>query len=283
MRAPNDNEDLLEGGMTLKTERLRLSWRDVADKIEKRLTEFLEESRCERYVIGLSGGLDSSTAVTLAARAVGKSRVIGLLVPDSKVTPLEDIKDAEELAKEIGIGTYQIDLTTILSCFSEATPFFQPESKIAYGNLRARIRMNLLYYYANLDNALVLGTGDRSEILIGYFTKFGDGATDILPLGDLYKTQVRELARFLKVPDSIVDKPSSPRLWIGHTAEDELGLDYDVIDLILHGYFDLKLSKRKIAEELIIPVSKIKQLLERGMMSEHKRKLPPLIPVRASN
>ncbi len=276
-------ENLWERLITLKKEPLRLDWRDVEDRIEKQLEEFLEESRCEKYVIGLSGGLDSSTAVTLAVKAVGKSRVTGLFLPDRQVTPLEDIRDAENVAKALGIRTYRIDLASILSCFSVATPFFQGESKIANGNLRARIRMSLWYYYANLENALVLGTGDRSEILIGYFTKYGDGATDILPLGDLYKTQVRELARFLKVSPSIVDKPSSPRLWIGHTAKDELGLDYDAIDLILHGYFDLKLSTHKIAHELNLPASRIKQLLERSKLSEHKRKLPLLIKVRRLN
>jgi NAD+ synthase len=278
--APINREYLVEWQVTLNTESLRLDWRELTDRIETQLARFLEESGCEKFVIGLSGGLDSSTAVTLAVKAVGKSRVIGLFLPDSKVTPPEDIHDAEKLAKKIGIRTYTVDLTAILSCFSAATPFFQGESKVANGNLRARIRMSLLYYYANLENALVLGTGDRSEILIGYFTKYGDGATDILPLGDLYKTQVRELARFLKISRSIVEKPSSPRLWIGHTAKDELGLDYDVIDMILHGYFDLKLSKEKIAQELDVQPSKVKLLLERSKLSEHKRKLPPLIIAR---
>src|SRR5712692_2999287 len=266
--------------MMIRAELLRLSWRQVADSIEKQLANFLKESSCERYVVGLSGGLDSSTAATLAVSAVGKSRVIGLFLPDRQVTPSVDIRDAEKVAKTLGIRTYSIDLTTILSSFSQATPFFQSDSKIANGNLRARTRMSLLYYYANLENALVLGTGDRSEILIGYFTKYGDGATDILPLGDLYKTQVRELARFLRVPNSIVEKPSSPRLWIGHTAKEELGLDYELIDLILHGYFDLKLSKPKVARELAVSVSDVQQILQRSKLSGHKRNLPPIIIVR---
>jgi NAD+ synthase len=244
------------------------------------LVEFLRKSEANGYVVALSGGLDSSTAATLAVRAVGKEKVFGLILPDPHVTPNDDVSDAEALAKELGIQTYFVDLAHIITIFTEATPFFNKKAKIANGNLRARIRMCLLYYFANSKNFLVLGTGDRSEILIGYFTKYGDGATDLLPLGDLYKTEVRQLAGFLKLPFPIVSKPSSPHLWIGHSATEELGMPYDIIDRILHGYFDLKISPSKIAQELDLPISKIRQLLERNRMSEHKRKLPPIIKIR---
>ncbi len=266
--------------VTLKPELLQLNWRDVTQIIQSQLAAFLEESGCERYVIGLSGGLDSSTAATLAVRAVGTRRVTGLFLPDHQVTPSGDTMDAESLAEKLKIRTYSVTVTTILNSYSTATPFFERNTKVANGNLRARIRMSLLYYYANMENALVLGTGDRSEILIGYFTKYGDGGTDLLPLGDLYKTQVKGLARSLRVPNSILSKPSSPRLWIGHTARDELGLDYAIIDLILHGFFDLRYSKPRIARELHLSVSAITQLLERNRLSEHKRNLPPSIMVR---
>lgn len=278
-----DSENAHRGLVTLKPELLQLNWRDVKQKIKSQLVTFLEESKCERYVIGLSGGLDSSTAATLAVTAVGRNRVTGLFLPDHRVTPSKDTSDAKILAEKLGIRTFSVNVTTILSTYSNAAPFFKGKAKIANGNLRARIRMSLLYYYANLENALVLGTGDRSEILIGYFTKYGDGGIDLLPLGDLYKTQVRELARSLLVPEFIVGKPSSPRLWIGHTAKDELGLDYDVIDLILHGFFDLKYSKPRIARELNLSVSSVTQLLERNSLSEHKRNLPPIIRVRTQD
>lgn len=248
--------------------------------METYLTDFLAKSGAERYVVGLSGGLDSSTVATIAVQGIGKKKVIGLFLPDRQVTPREDIRDAESLAQRLGIQTYSINVAQVLKCFSKAAPFFNGEAKIANGNLRARVRMSLLYYYANLKDALVLGTGDRSEILIGYFTKYGDGATDLLPVGDLYKTQVREFARFLKVQTSIINKPSSPRLWIGHTARDELGLDYNVIDLILHGFFDLKFPEERIAQDLNLPISTVTKLLDRNKSSGHKRKAPPVIGVR---
>ncbi len=269
--------------MTLKPEFLQLNWRDVEQRIRSQLAAFLAQSRCGRYVIGLSGGLDSSTAATLAVKAVGENKVTGLFLPDRQVTPSEDTLDAQSLSEKLGIRTYRVDVKTILRIYSKAAPFFERKAMVANGNLRARIRMSLLYYYANLENALVLGTGDRSEILIGYFTKYGDGGTDLLPLGDLYKTQVRGLARSLRVPNSIVSRPSSPRLWIGHTAMDELGLDYSVIDLILQGFFDLKYSKARIARELNLSVSSVTRLLERNRLSEHKRNLPPSIMVRYHN
>ncbi len=276
---PFDSENAQWRPVTLKPELLQLNWRDATQRIKSQLAGFLEESKCERYAIGLSGGLDSSTAATLAVRAVGRNRVTGLLLPDLQVTPSADTSDAKNLAEKLRIRTYSVNVTTLLSSYSKAAPFFKKKAKVANGNLRARIRMSLLYYYANLENALVLGTGDRSEILIGYFTKYGDGGTDILPLGDLYKTQVRWLARSLRVSNSILTKPSSPRLWIGHTAKDELGLDYSAIDLILHGFFDLRYSKQRIARELNLSVSTVTQLLERNRLSEHKRNLPPSITV----
>ena len=275
-----DSEPDKWGPVTLKPELLQLNWGDVTNRIRGQLADFLSESKCNGYVIGLSGGLDSSTAATLAVRAVGRNKVTGLFLPDREVTPSKDTLDAEILAEKLGIRTYRVNVTSILRSYSKTSPFFEGKARIANGNLRARIRMSLLYYYANLENALVLGTGDRSEILIGYFTKYGDGGTDVLPLGDLYKTQVKGLARSLRVPNSIVNKPSSPRLWMGHTAKDELGLDYDIIDLILHGFLDLKYSKQRVARELNLSVSSVSELLERNRLSEHKRKLPRLIMVR---
>ncbi len=267
----------------LNAKLLQLDWKNVATRIKTVLSGLLTESEAKGYVIGLSGGLDSSTVAALAAQAAERTKVMGLILPDRQVTPRSDIQDAERLAKTLGIRTFFVDIAEILTVFSEASPFFQRKATIANGNLRARIRMSLLYYYANLENAIVLGTGDRSEILIGYFTKYGDGATDLLPLGDLYKTQVRGLARFMKVPTSIVSKPSSPRLWAGHTAHKELGLTYEVIDLILHGFFDLKLSREEISSDLSLPISTVTQLLHRNQLSEHKRNPPSIIRVRNQN
>jgi len=151
---------------------------------------------------------------------------------------------------------------------------------ISNGNLRARIRMTILYYYANLKNLLVCGTGDKSEILLGYFTKYGDGAADLLPIADLYKTQVRGLARKLDLPKSIVEKPSSPRLWPGQMAEKELGATYDEIDQILYLYVELGKKVDEIIDQTGIESEKVRSIVERFRKSEHKRRLPPIAKIR---
>ncbi|MEK6877669.1 MAG: NAD(+) synthase, partial [Thermoproteota archaeon] len=139
------------------------------------------------------------------------------------------------------------------------------------GNLRARIRSNILYYYANSKNLLVLGSSDRSEYLIGYFTKFGDGAADLLPIVSLYKTQIREFAKSLGVPDSIISKKSSPSLWQGHLAEDEIGLSYEEIDLILYCIVDKNLSLQETVNLADIDLSIVNKIHKLYKKSEHKR------------
>ena len=137
--------------------------------------------------------------------------------------------------------------------------------------------MSLLYYVANSKNLLVVGTGDRSEILIGYFTKYGDGGVDFLPIGDLYKTQVRWLGKHLGVPENILTKPSSPQLWPGHKAEEELGVTYDRIDLILHAIFDLRMEAEEVRKQFGEDVDRV---LELHAKSSHKRAMPPIARVR---
>ena len=140
----------------------------------------------------------------------------------------------------------------------------------------ARIRMTILYAEAKKLNAMVIGTGDKSELLIGYFTKYGDGGVDILPIGDIYKTQLRKLAVYLNVPEHIAYKPSSPELWSGHTAEGELGLTYERIDAILYLYFDMKKTKEEI-EKLGYKKWEIDLVLQRYYSTMHKRTTPPII------
>lgn len=145
------------------------------------------------------------------------------------------------------------------------------EDRVAVGNILPRVRMTVLYYYANRLGRLVLGTSDRSELLIGYFTKYGDGGVDLMPLGSMYKLQVRELLRRLGL-GWVADKPSSPRLWHGHTAEGELGLSYEVIDSVLYALFDLKMS---VGEVLSKFGKSAEVVLERVRRNTHKLKPPP--------
>ncbi|MCE4612581.1 MAG: NAD+ synthase [Desulfurococcales archaeon] len=250
-------------------------------RVEGYLVSFIQDSIKEASVdgavIGLSGGVDSSTTYALLVRAIGSSRVKALVMPDTSVTPKEDVEDAVSLAKALGSRYDVIDIKPLVDAYKKALPVYEDEQgpdRIPLGNLRARIRMNLLYYYANKENRIVVGTGDRSEILIGYFTKYGDGACDIMPLAVLYKSQVRRLALHLGIPQKIAFKPSSPRLWRGHEAEKELGLSYDLIDAVLHLLFDKGMSPERVSEYLEVPRSIVDRVLGLHRRSEHKRSLP---------
>lgn len=187
--------------------------------------------RCARAVVGLSGGLDSSVVVTLAVKALGKKNVYGYILPDSEITPEGDMKDALELAQALGINYQSYDLNLLRKLLSNIIA----DDRLTIGNALARLRMTILYAKAGEHKALVLGTSDRSEIEIGFFTKHGDGAADCYPIADLYKTEVRQFAHHLKVPIHIIEKPSSPALWAGQTAEGEIGLTYEQVDAMLRG------------------------------------------------
>jgi len=235
----------------------------------------LEEAGAAGYVLGLSGGVDSSTAAALTAKTVGAEKVFGLILPDSTSTPAEDVRDARWLAETLGIRHHILPIDEIVRAFTSSVPFYDPLNRVAMGNLKARIRMMILYYYANLNGLLVLGSSDKSELLLGYFTKYGDGGADVLPLADLYKTQVRMLARHLGLPDSIAFKPSSPRLWPGQTAEGELGFSYETADQILYALVDLGLGESEIAAALNVPSSVVQEIKRRVSATRHKREMPP--------
>ncbi len=261
----------------LTLEMLKLDWENVSDLITGFIKGMVAGSKTNGVVIGLSGGIDSTVVAYLSVKALGNDRVYGLIMPDTNVTPSRDIEDAKSVAEGLNITHWYRDISDIVEAYTKS-PFFAPDSKVALGNLRARIRMSLLYYVANSKNLLVAGTGDRSEILIGYFTKYGDGGVDFLPIGDLYKTQVRWLGKHLGVPENILTKPSSPQLWPGHKAEEELGIAYDRIDLILHAIFDLRMEAEEVRKQFGEDVDRVLELHAR---SSHKRAMPPIARVRA--
>jgi len=253
------------------------------DYVVERITSFIRDSvkrsGATGVVIGLSGGIDSSVTVVLAVKALGKEGVTGLILPDSETTPMEDVQDARELAENLGISYYQLDIHGIYQTYGKMLPFYGEQFRVANGNLRARIRMTILYYYANISNRLVCGTGDKSELLLGYYTKYGDGGVDILPIADLYKTQVRELARKLGLPKKLCEKPSSPRLWPGQMAEAELGITYEEIDQILYLYVEQNKPIDEIIKETGISSEKVKMVIERVHRNEHKRLPPPIAKI----
>ena len=241
------------------------------DDIVKFVQNKVSEANADGLVVGLSGGIDSTLAAFLACKAVGKENVFGIVMP-STTTPTEDKLHGTTIAQLLGIKYKEIAIDSILNEFLSVTQL--EENKLAIGNLKARIRMSIIYFYANSKNYLVSGTGNKSEILIGYFTKHGDGACDIEPIGDLYKTDVYQLAKYLEVPQEIIDKPPRAGLWNNQTDEDEIGMTYELLDKILYRFIEKDNDANSIANELDIEVDDVNDIINRVNRNKHKSKVP---------
>ena len=190
----------------------------------------------------------------------------------STTTPTEDKIHGISVAQGLGIDYKEIAIDSILNEFLFMTQL--DEDNLAIGNLKARIRMSIIYYYANAKNYLVSGTGNKSEILIGYFTKHGDGACDIEPIGDLYKTEVYKLSEYIGVPQEIIDKPPRAGLWTNQTDESEIGMSYSLIDKILYQYIENDKDAKEISEILEISEDDINMIINKIIRNEHKSKVP---------
>jgi NAD+ synthase len=200
------------------------------EKIYKKLVsgikQYFKKSGFKKAVIGLSGGIDSALSLRLVADAIGNENVTAILMPEKGLTKRQNVKDAVRLCKSLKVKYKIVAINTILNRFKK-------RNQTAWINLKPRIRMLILYNYANADEALVIGTSNKTELKLGYFTKYGDGACDIEVIGDLYKTEVWKLAKYLELPDSIVNKTPSAELYHGHSDEGEIGIQYNEIDDML--------------------------------------------------
>ena len=245
------------------------------EKTKNDIVEFIkskvDESKTDGIVVGLSGGIDSTLAAYLSCEALGKDKVFGIIMP-STTTPTEDKIHGIEIAQNLGIDYEELAIDSILNEFLFVTQL--EENDLAIGNLKARIRMSIIYYFANHKNYLVCGTGNRSEILIGYFTKHGDGACDMEPIGDLYKTEVFKLSEYIDIPKEIVKKPPRAGLWEDQTDEAEIGMRYDLLDQILYLYTEKDMNNTEIAENLEISVNDVDMIITKIKRSEHKSKVP---------
>ena len=250
----------------------------VKEKIVNFIREIVNESDTDGIVIGLSGGIDSTVVAFLLKEAIGNDKIDSYHVYSS-TTPKEDTEHARLVSEILDINYKEIDIDTITSEFLDladdngvSNSF---ENKSAEGNLKARIRMSMLYYFANMKNCLVAGTGNKSELLIGYFTKYGDGACDFEPIGDIYKTQLRKLAKSWNIPDVIINKPPRAGLWIGQTDEDEIGLTYDVLDQLLYLIIDKNLTNEEILKEMNSSNMEINKVRDKISNNQHKLQFPP--------
>ena len=241
----------------------------IAKRIQDGLVQIITNTDSKGVIFGLSGGIDSAVIAYLCHNAI-KEKTLALIMPDSKISPESETSDAIKIVDELGLDYKLLDINSI---HKEFNIILEPNDR-ALGNLRARIRMNVLYYYANLKNLVALGSSDKSEFNIGYFTKFGDGAADVLPIVSLYKTQVRELARHLGIDETIITKKSSPHLWPNHEAEHEIGLEYEQIDVILYCILEKNLSLEDTSKESDIDIELVKKIHQMYQNSEHKRVNP---------
>lgn len=252
----------------------------TAKIISRFIADKVEESQTLGVVIGLSGGLDSSTTAYLCAKTLKNDQILGIIMP-TVTTPDEDIEDAISVAEVLGIEYEIIHVDDLIEPFKNLCTHTSENQgrkeyrELANANLKARIRMMVLYYHANDLNRLVVGTGNRTELLVGYFTKHGDGGVDILPIADLYKTDVRHLASKIGVPTGIIQKAPTAGLWAGQTDEKELGMKYEILDKLLYMMIDKKMKPNDIAENLKIPYEEVLRIRGKVKKSEHKLKPAP--------
>lgn len=245
----------------------------LAKKLVLSVKRFFSKAGKKKAVLGLSGGIDSAVCVTILVKALGVRNVSALLLPAKGVSSEKNRKDAKKLAKSLGVRHYVLELGSFIAPFKKL-PWKQ--SKTAMLNLFARQRAVLLYNYANSTGSMVCGTGNKSEIMLGYFTKFGDAAADFFPIGGLYKSEVRELALHFGLPKEFLQKVPTAELWGGQTDEGEIGVKYGEIDQIL----ELAVGGKKTKAE-VIRLGHAKKDVERVFslfnQSRHKRELPPIL------
>lgn len=244
-----------------------LDYDKLCSDIQSWIKQYLYSAGAKGVVVGLSGGIDSAVTAALCSKAIGKENIIGIGLPCESIS--DDLEDAKKIASILDIEFKIIELTPTFKVFMKSLESLINTSKIAVANLKPRLRMMALYFIGqSKGNYLVAGTGNRAELAIGYFTKYGDGGVDFEPLGLIYKNEVRKLARILKIPEKIITKPPSPGLWHGQTDEGEIGLSYDTIDEILYRIDNALNLDDLNAEE-------VKKVLSLMKKAEHKNQMPP--------
>jgi NAD+ synthase len=229
----------------------------------------VEESGGNGVVIGLSGGIDSAVVAKLCADAIGPQRVLNIHMPSRTSSPA-DRRDAEAFCQQYGMSLEVVDIEPAVEAFGGMLSLDRRECA---GNVMARCRMIVLYHHSWLTGRVVMGTSNKSELLAGYFTKFGDGGSDFCPIGDLYKTEVRQLASLIGIPSEIIDKAPSAGLWEGQTDEGEMGTSYDQLDQVLLA-IERSLSDEAIAAETGVPLTSVKNIRDMHRRTVHKRKMP---------
>jgi NAD+ synthase len=249
---------------------------DTESQISKFIRDKIEAAGLGGAILAVSGGIDSAVALNCTVEAVGSEKVIAIHMPESDITPHSDTTDVMLHCESLGVTCNLVDITEMLHVIQKNLPFFDPEDMVVCGNIKSRTRMMVSYYFANKFKRMVIGTSNKTELLTGFFTKYGDGGVDIMPLADLYKTQIRQFARYLEIPDNIISKAPSPGFFPGQTDEKELGVNYETLDLVLLS-LQKGVKKETISKQLRIDLSQVKSIAERVKVNRHKREFPTIL------
>ncbi|MBR4686657.1 NAD+ synthase [Methanomassiliicoccales archaeon LGM-RCC1] len=242
--------------------------KDDVNLLQSFIKDTVKKTKSKGVVIGLSGGIDSAVVTKLCADALGPENVLNIFMP-SRGTPAEDYKTTADLAALWGTEYRVVDVQPAVDALA-AVLLSDAETPLERGNISARCRMAVLYNLAKKRQYLVAGTSNQSEIMMGYFTKFGDGACDMTPLANMYKTEVRQIAAIIGVPQPIIDKPPSAGLWEGQTDESEMGIKYEDLDAILYE-MEQDRTDAQIAADTGLPKEQVSDIRRQVQLMEHKR------------
>ena len=255
--------------------KLDLNLKEVHSELVEFLRESFKKAGFSKAVLGLSGGIDSALVAYLLRDALGKENVLAIMMPYKSSNP-DSLNHAKLVIEDLGINSKTIEITDMIDAYFKNE---KEATSLRMGNKMARERMSILFDYSSKENALVVGTSNKTEIYLGYSTQFGDSACALNPIGDLYKTNIWDLSRYLKIPNELIEKKPSADLWEGQTDEQEMGLTYKEADQVLYRMLE---ENKKVEEVLAEGFNKdlVDNILRRMYRSEYKRRMPLIAKIK---
>ena len=255
--------------------KLDLNLKEVHNELVEFLRESFEKAGFSKAVLGLSGGIDSALVAYLLRDALGKENVLAIMMPYKSSNP-DSLNHAKLVIEDLGINSKTIEITDMIDAYFKNE---KEATSLRMGNKMARERMSILFDYSSKENALVVGTSNKTEIYLGYSTQFGDSACALNPIGDLYKTNIWDLSRYLKIPNELIEKKPSADLWEGQTDEQEMGLTYKEADQVLYRMLE---ENKKVEEVLAEGFNKdlVDNIVRRMNRSEYKRRMPLIAKIK---
>ena len=255
--------------------KLDLNLKEVHNELVEFLRESFKKAGFSKAVLGLSGGIDSALVAYLLRDALGKENVLAIMMPYKSSNP-DSLNHAKLVVEDLGINSKTIEITDMIDAYFKNE---KEATSLRMGNKMARERMSILFDYSSKENALVVGTSNKTEIYLGYSTQFGDAACALNPVGDLYKTNIWDLSRYLKIPNELIEKKPSADLWEGQTDEQEMGLTYKEADQVLYRM----LEENKTVEEVLAEgfnKDLVDNIVRRMNRSEYKRRMPLIAKIK---